>query len=158
MKNKIYLSLALLAAVMFTYNSNAWAQHEVFASGADIKWVDAPPSLPAGTKIAVLEGNPKMEGPFTMRVKFASGVRIAPHWHPGVEHVTVISGTFYLGMGEKFDETSAAKINAGGFSFMQPKTAHFAWFDEETVLQVHGMGPWGITYINPDDDPSNKVK
>ncbi|MGH2575572.1 MAG: cupin domain-containing protein, partial [Ignavibacteria bacterium] len=90
------------------------------------------------------------------RIKAPAGFKIAPHWHPGVEHVTVISGTFYLGHGEKFDEMMGTALTAGSLAIMQPKTAHFAFAKEETVVQLHGLGPWEIVYVNPEDDPANK--
>jgi len=124
---------------------------------AELQWVDAPPSTPPGAKIAVLEGDPKKPGPFTLRFKLPADYKVPPHWHPGVEHVTVLSGTIYVGMGTTFDPAKGQALSAGSFSVMQPKTPHFAWTKEETILQLHGMGPWGITYINPADDPSKKV-
>ena len=69
----------------------------------DVKWVDAPPSIPPGAKAAILDGDPKKEGVFTMRLKLPAGYKLPPHWHPGDERVTVISGCFELGLGEKFD-------------------------------------------------------
>jgi quercetin dioxygenase-like cupin family protein len=118
--------------------------------------VEGPASLPKGARVAMLEGNPTQEGPFTMRLQLPAGFKIPPHWHPAVEHVTVISGTFNLGMGEKFDTSSGRALTAGAFAFMQPGMRHFAWTNEETVIQVHGIGPWKITYLNSGDDPRNK--
>jgi quercetin dioxygenase-like cupin family protein len=123
---------------------------------SDIKWIDGPASLPKGAKVALLEGNPTQEGPFTMRLQLPDGFKIPPHSHPAVEHVTVISGTFNLGMGEKFDTSSGRALSAGSFAFMPPGMKHFAWATGETVLQVHGIGPWKINYVNPADDPRNK--
>jgi quercetin dioxygenase-like cupin family protein len=127
-----------------------------FFSVADIKWVDGPASLPPGAKVAMLEGNPTQEGPFTMRLQLPDGFSIQPHWHPAVEHVTVISGTFNLGMGEKFDKSAGRALSAGSFAFMPPGMRHFAWAKGETVIQVHGMGPWKINYVNSADDPRTK--
>jgi quercetin dioxygenase-like cupin family protein len=121
-----------------------------------MKWVDGPASLPAGAKVAMLEGNPAQEGPFTMRLQLPDGFQIQPHWHPAVEHVTVISGTFNLGTGEKFDKSAGRALGAGSFAFMPSGMRHYAWATGETVLQVHGMGPWKINYVNPPDDPRNK--
>jgi quercetin dioxygenase-like cupin family protein len=103
-----------------------------------------------------LEGNPAQEGPFTMRLQVPDGYSIPPHWHPAVEHVTVISGTFNLGTGEKFDKSQTRALPAGSFAFMQPGMRHFAWAKGETVIQVHGMGPWKLNYVNAADDPRNK--
>ncbi|HYE66691.1 MAG TPA: cupin domain-containing protein [Pyrinomonadaceae bacterium] len=131
------------------------ADHGFFTPG-DIKWVDAPPSLPPGAKVALLEGDPTQAGPFTMRLRVPAGYKIAPHWHPQVEHLTVISGTFHLGMGEKFDQSAGRAMTAGTFGFMPPEMRHFAWATEETIVQLHGIGPWKIIYVNPSDDPRNK--
>jgi len=131
------------------------AEHRYF-NPAEIKWVDAPPSLPKGAKVAVLEGDLSSPGPFTMRVKAPAGFKIPPHWHPGIEHVTVISGSFFMGLGDTWDESKAHELTPGSFSYMAAGTRHFAWTKKETVLQVHGVGPWGITYVNPSDDPRNQ--
>jgi len=108
--------------------------------------------------VTVLEGNPGEPGIFTIRLKFPDGYRIAPHWHPAVERVTVITGTFHFGMGETFDQSKATTFPAGSFVFMAPKMAHFAWAEGETLVQLTGEGPWGITYLNPADDPRQMKK
>ena len=123
-----------------------------------VKWTDGPASLPPGAKLAVLEGDPGKEGFFTMRLWLPDGFKVAPHWHPKVEHVTVISGTFNLGMGEKFDQTGAREMLAGTFGFWAAGMKHFAWAKGDTVIQLHGIGPWTITYVNPSDDPRNMKK
>lgn len=123
---------------------------------AEIQWKAGPGSLPAGAKFAVLEGDPAKEGFFTMRLWFPDGYRIPPHWHPKVEHVTVISGTFHLGMGEKFDETATKEMPAGTFGYWPAEMRHFARAEGDTVVQLHGIGPWSITYVNPADDPRMK--
>ena len=127
-------------------------------SPSEIKWVDGPASLPAGAKFALLEGDPSKEGPFTMRLWLPDGFRIPPHWHPKVERVTVISGTFNLGMGEKFDQNATRAMPAGTFGFWKEGMRHFAWAKGETILQLHGIGPWTVTYVNPEDDPRNQKK
>ncbi|MFY9551693.1 MAG: cupin domain-containing protein [Thermoanaerobaculia bacterium] len=129
--------------------------HVVFAPG-DIKWSDAPPILPAGAKIAVLEGDPSKAGPLTMRLKFPAGYKIAPHWHPGIERVTVVSGTFNLGLGDKFDDSKGNAMPAGSFGFLAPRMHHFAWTKGETEIQVHTIAPWKLVYVDPADDPSKK--
>ena len=118
-----------------------------------LHWGPGPPSLPAGAEVAMLEGNPFKPGPFTFRARMPDGYRIPAHWHPGVEHVTVMSGMFHLGMGEKFDENAGQAYAPGSFAWMAPHMKHYAWVTGETVIQLHGMGPWGITYVNPADDP-----
>ncbi|MFN2511473.1 MAG: cupin domain-containing protein [Pyrinomonadaceae bacterium] len=120
---------------------------------AETKWKDGPASLPAGSKFAVLEGDPAKEGFFTMRLWLPDGFKIPAHWHPKVEHVTVISGTFNVGMGDKFDQAATRAMLAGAFGFWPADMKHFAWAKGDTVLQLHGTGPWMITYVNPADDP-----
>jgi anti-sigma factor ChrR (cupin superfamily) len=121
----------------------------------DLKWVDSP-SLP-GAKVAVLEGPMNEEKPFTIRIKAPAGFKVMPHTHPGIEHVTVISGKFAMGMGEKWDDKALHALGPGDVMIMQPKTAHFATAQTATELQLHGMGPWKVDYINPDDDPMKKA-
>ena len=132
-------------------NSGLYAPNE-------IKWQDGPKSLPAGAKIAVLEGDPNKEGPFVMRLRFPDGYRVPPHTHTKTERVTVISGTLNLIMGEKLDRNQARKLPAGSFGYWAANMKHYAWFDTETVLQLHGIGPWTIHYLNPADDPRKKAK
>jgi quercetin dioxygenase-like cupin family protein len=121
-----------------------------------VVWKDGPPSLPAGAKVAVLEGDPAKPGYFAMRLKFPDGYRVMPHTHPNVERVTIIQGTLHLGMGGTFDESAAHTLPAGSYSFMPPGMKHYAWAEGETVLQLATMGPWQINYLNPSDDPRKK--
>jgi hypothetical protein len=125
---------------------------------ADIQWKDGPASLAAGAKVAVLEGDPTKEGFFTMRLWFPDGFKVLPHWHPRVEHVTVIKGALNIGMGEKFDQTVTREMSEGTFGFWSPGMRHFAWAKGDTIIQLHGIGPWMITYVNPADDPRNMKK
>jgi quercetin dioxygenase-like cupin family protein len=103
--------------------------------------------------IAALEGDPGKEGPFVFRIKLPDGYRIPPHSHPKMERVTVISGTFNIGMGDKFDEKAGQSMPAGTFGHWPAGMQHFVWAKGETVIQLHGVGPWVINYVNPDDDP-----
>ena len=122
------------------------------------EWKDGPPSLPRGAKIAVLEGDPSKEGPFVFRVKAPDGYRIPPHIHPKTERVTVISGTFNIGMGDKFDASKTKPMAAGTYGYWETGMTHFVWTKGETVIQFHGTGPWKIEYVNPGDDPRNQTK
>ena len=121
----------------------------------DLQWQDAA-GLPPGTKVAVIEGPMNEAVPFTVRIKFPAGAKVPPHWHPAIEHVTVISGVFKAGLGDKLDESKTRALPVGSIAIMQPKTTHFGMFNEETILQVHGIGPWQIDYVNPADDPRKK--
>jgi quercetin dioxygenase-like cupin family protein len=131
--------------------------HAVIVLPDEVAWTPAPPSLPAGAKASVLEGDPKVEGPFAMRLSFPDGYRIPPHFHPAAERVTVIKGEFRLGMGDKFDESALKSLPAGSYVSMKPGTRHFAQADGNTVVQVNGVGPWKLTYVNPADDPRKQT-
>lgn len=131
------------------------ADHKLLAP-TDVKWGAGPASLPPGAEASILYGDPSKEGLFAMRLKFPKGYRIAPHTHPKPEIVTVISGTFKLGMGEAADLNKAKAIPAGGFIALPPGHAHYAAADEETIVQLNSTGPWAVTYINPNDDPRKK--
>jgi quercetin dioxygenase-like cupin family protein len=123
---------------------------------SNLKWQDGPPSLPPGAKFVVLEGDPSKAGPFIFRVKLPDGYKVPPHTHPKRERMTVLSGTLYLGVGETFDSGQGKELPAGTYGTWPAGMKHFAWVKGETVLQVHGEGPWIITYVNPADDPRNK--
>jgi hypothetical protein len=147
-------ALVLLASLAATFAGAEPASHSMIAPG-DLKWADVA-SLPAGAKVAVIEGPLNEAAPFVFRLKLPANYRIPAHWHPTIEHVTVISGTFYMGMGDAFDVGQVMALPAGGAAIMQPRTNHFAMTRDEVVVQVHGVGPWGITYVNPADDPRRK--
>jgi len=129
----------------------------VYAPG-QVKWSEAPPFLPPGAKVARLEGDPGKEGPFVMRVKMPDGYRIPPHTHPKPERVTVLSGTFHVGMGDRFDPTKGKAMPAGSFGTWPAGMKHFVWAEGETVIQLHGVGPWTLAYVNPEDDPRKSGK
>ena len=123
-----------------------------------IEWKDGPAALPPGAKMAVLEGDPTKEGPFVVRFQFPDGYHVAPHTHPKTERVTVISGVLHLATGEALDRNSAKGLPAGSFGFWPAGMKHTAWSEGETVIQLHGIGPWQINYVNPADDPRNAKK
>lgn len=149
----------LLAAATLVWigvpEGRAQSGAHMMVTPGDLKWADIG-SLPPGAKIAVIQGPMNEAGPVTFRLRFPAGYRIPAHFHPGIEHVTVISGTFHMGTGDKLDPAKTHALSAGSIAIMQPKTQHFAWTQDETVVQVHGTGPWGVTYVNPDDDPRKK--
>lgn len=125
---------------------------------ADTKWVDGPPSLPKGAKMAVLEGDPAKAGPFVFRIKAPDGYRVPPHTHPKVERITVLQGQFNVGMGETFDEKATQPMPTGAYGYWPAGMTHFVWCKGETILQFHGEGPWTINYVNPADDPRNATR
>lgn len=145
------------AAVLAFAAPLSWAQasHPMMGDPDKLNWA-AVPSLPKGAQLAVIEGPMNEAVPFTVRLKFPANYRIPPHWHPAVERVTVLSGTFNMGAGDSFDNSKTQALNAGAIAIMPAQSRHFAWTASETVVQLHGTGPWGITYVNPADDPRTK--
>lgn len=131
------------------------ASEHVMLRPDEVKWTDAK-ALPPGAQMAVMEGDPSKPGPFTIRFKAPAGYKVPPHWHPADEHVTVISGRILMGMGEQVDESKTHELPVGGFSVMPAGLRHFVLIKEDSVVQVHGTGPWGISYVNPADDPRGK--
>ncbi len=149
------LPLAFLFGQASTEDTHT--QHQLY-SPSEIQWKEGPPSLPAGAKFALLEGDPAKAGPFVMRLRLPDGYHIPPHTHPKTERVTVVSGTFHLAMGEQFERSKAHQLTAGAYGFWPAGMKHAAWAEGETILQVHGVGPWTINYLNPADDPRNAKK
>ena len=148
------LPFALLIESVGTRDS--WAKtgplEPIYVSPADVVWKDAPSAGP-GAKIVVLEGDMAKAEPFTARISVPAGLEIAPHTHPTTERVTIISGTLHLGHGAKLDRSKTMAFPAGSFIVMPPGMPMFAFCEEETVIQLNGVGPWGIFYLNPEDDP-----
>jgi quercetin dioxygenase-like cupin family protein len=124
-----------------------------------IKWGLAPPSLPPGSQVAVLAGDPGQKGAsFVIRAKLPDGYKVPPHWHPGDENVTVLKGVLLVGRGDTFDVAKTEELPAGSFMRMPKGMRHFAAAKGETILQVHGIGPFEVNYVNPADDPRAKGK
>jgi quercetin dioxygenase-like cupin family protein len=150
MKTATFAALFLLAAVAIADDS----QEGITLNAPDkLVWKDGPASLPKGAQIAVLEGDPGKVGPFAFRVKVPDGYQIPPHTHPKMERVTVIQGTFNIGMGRTFDRTKTQAMTVGGYGYWEPDHPHFVWVKGETIAQFHGEGPWSIFYVNAKDDP-----
>ena len=148
----VVFSAVALTCFGATTPSLAAETHKLFTP-SDVQWGPAPPVLPPGAQAAVLYGDPFKEGLFALRLKLPKGYNIPPHTHPVQEVVTVISGTFHLGMGKTADPSKAQTLPAGSFFSLDPETPHFASAEEETVVQITTNGPWGLTYVNPADDP-----
>lgn len=156
----IFMTFALVAASLAAEKGHKKAiANEIFLTPDKMKWGPGPDALPAGAELAVLEGNPAMHGPYTMRLKVPANYKIPPHWHASPEHITVISGKFNVAKGAKEDAAvKGTELPQGSFFLLAPKSAHYAWASEETVLQFHGRGPWTINYVNPADDPRKAKK
>ena len=150
------LGATALAASLSVLPAQAAGEH-ILLSPDNIQWGPAPDVLPKGAEAAVLYGDPANEGQFALRIKLPSGYHVPPHSHPVDENVTVISGTFKLGMGETADQSAAQAFPAGSFFSLPPGTNHFVYTDEETVIQINTMGPWGLVYVNPEDDPRKRM-
>jgi quercetin dioxygenase-like cupin family protein len=148
---------ALLLAFLSSMSAGGLAQappatpHHAVVAPADVKWKPLRP----GAEIAVVSGDPDKAGsPFVIRFRYHGKARIPPHWHPVDEHLTVLSGTLRLGMGERGDESAATPLGAGAYAFMPAKMPHYGWTGDDAVIQVHGIGPFAINYVNPADDPA----
>jgi hypothetical protein len=160
MKRNVYLALLLggllgTAGLVFTIGAHPAASEKNAFTPAEIPYGPAPVFVAPGAQLAVLEGNPgATSGDYTIRLKMPAGYRIAPHWHPQRENVTVISGTFKFGMGDRFDESTMGTFPAGSFAYLDPNMHHYAMASGEVVVQVHGTAPLQFNYVNPADDPS----
>ncbi|MFN2421817.1 MAG: cupin domain-containing protein [Gemmatimonadota bacterium] len=161
MKHVTILTMAALLSVTAAARAQEMAGgHEehtapdhLAIAAEEIQWSPAPPALPAGAEIAVLEGDPAKEGPFTIRLRLPAGYKVAPHRHHGIEHLTILSGRAGIGLGETWDGEIIRYAGPGGFFVMQPGVAHFAMIEEDSIVQVHSTGPWVLEYVNPADDP-----
>jgi hypothetical protein len=149
------LALGMLLASATGAASQTKTPDHLMIAPTDLKWADIP-SLPPGAKVAVIEGPTNEAVPYTIRLTFPANYKIPAHWHPNIEHVTVLSGTINMGIGDKLDEKKSMALPVGNMAIMQPKVHHFLWTKEGALVQVHGVGPAGITYINPADDPRKK--
>ena len=157
MKRSLICMLAFVVAGGLAAAQDAKAPAHVALAPAEVKWGPAPPIFEKGAEFAVLAGDPSQSGIFVVRLKLPAGYKVAPHWHPTDEHVTVVSGSFAVGMGEKFDKATMKTLPAGGYALMPADMRHFAMATTATVVQVHGQGPFALTYVNPADDPSKRA-
>lgn len=127
-------------------------------NASQVEWGPAPNFVPEGAELAVLSGDPSKDGLYVIRLKMPAGYKIAAHNHPTTEMVTVISGDFHLGMGDKLDEEKSVLLTTGGYAEAPAHMNHYAWLSTPTIVQVHGQGPFAITYVNPADDPRSKAQ
>lgn len=124
-------------------------------SAGVVTWAPGRASLPKGTQLAMLVGDPGQPGPFVLRVKLPPGSIVAPHWRATAENLTVLSEHVFHAMGDKLDKSQGKELEAGGFVYLPGKTNHSVWTTtSEAVVQVTGTGPFGVNYVNPADDPS----
>lgn len=152
---KIPFLVSVVGAILLAMLQTSLAQNAFTPD--QVKWGPAPPFIPAGAQLAVLEGNPTAgSGDYTIRLKMPDGYKIPPHTHPLRENVTVVSGTLVVGMGDKWDDSKLMKFKAGSFAYLDPSMHHYAGASGETVVQIHGQSPVKFNYINPADDPSMK--
>jgi hypothetical protein len=152
---KLPFLLALVSALAFVTTIPLQAQNAFTPD--QVKWGPAPPIVPTGAQLAVLEGDPMASsGDYTVRFKMPDGYKIAPHTHPTRENVTVISGTLKVGMGDTYDETKMMSFGTGSFAYLDPSMHHYAGAKGETIIQIHGQAPVQFNWINPADDPTMK--
>jgi quercetin dioxygenase-like cupin family protein len=151
------LATALLAAACLSgaeeQQPTAASSEPAFLNASELKWGAAPPDLPKGGQIVVLHGDPGKPGPFTLRFKMPDGYKIAPHWHTQDEQLTILSGTLLLHMGDSLD-SPAHELQVGSYHFLPGKMHHAAESRGETIVQLHGTGPFDIHYLNPADNPN----
>ena len=138
-------------------DAKATPQVPVMVTPDDVKWVDAPPKFPPGMKMAVLSGDSTKAEMFALRLKAPANYKIPPHFHSTTEHITIVSGTMHVAIGDTFDAAKCKALPAGSYGVIPAKTHHFAYIKEETVMQVSGMGPFDLNWVNPADDPTLKT-
>lgn len=151
-KNRVVYVCALLAGVT-AFGTRVYSQektetaapHKIVRFG-DLKWTP----IMKGCELAPVSGDPNAEGtPFVLRIRCADGAKVPPHWHPTDENLTVLKGTFLVGMGETFDETKLSPMNVANFTTVPKEMRHFAMCKGETIVQVHGAGPFKVNWVNP---------
>ena len=158
MRKLILWAPALFAVVIGVATSqDAQSPTHIMTTSSEVKWGDPPPVFEKGASFAVVAGDPGKPGIYVVRLKMPAGYKIAPHWHPTDEHVTVISGQFALGMGDKIDEASAKSLPAGSYALLPAKMHHYALAKSDAIVQVHGSGPFALTYVNAADDPTKRA-
>ena len=158
--SQCYVFVPLMCATLWVTGASGRAlaqEHHVVVPVDKVQWNPAPPILPPGAQLAVLEGNPGAKGPIVMRLKFPANYVVPPHWHSMPERITVISGTFNVGDGDAVDRKASQPLTAGGFLSLPAKMHHYAWVKEPTIVQINLEGPFDLFYVNPADDPQKKA-
>jgi quercetin dioxygenase-like cupin family protein len=142
------------AAISLAAPSAVMAEAPGFVLSQDkLEWREGPPELPPGAEVAMLFGNPAQGGPFILRLRAAKGYKVGPHKHSGMETLTVLSGSLRYGEGNKVDPLVEQTLSTGGFAAAPAEMVHWVSFNDNTVVQITGVGPWNITYLDPRDDP-----
>lgn len=154
MKNSLRWGGLVLGLFLATTLEGVQAQDKMrsethgIVSAAELKWTP----IISGWELAVVSGNPDTEGaPFTIRFRGQDGAKVPAHWHPTDENITVLKGAFLVGMGEKYDEKELKTMNVGSFSTMPKEMRHFARAKGETIIQAHGIGPFKVNWVNPEE-------
>ena len=147
--------LSFAAAVLLGAATQVQAAdpHHTVVAGDAVKWGPAPPSLPPGAQASPLLGSPAKEGPFVLRLKFPAGFVIPPHRHTKDEFVTVIAGRVAISSGEKVDRASLKSLPPASFIHLPAGMPHYLWAEAESIVQVNGVGPFDVVYVDPKDDP-----
>jgi len=152
---KKLLLLASVVVLLAGISGSAPAEEMgLMVAPGQMTWGPAPPVFQPGAEMAVVQGNPGQEGDYVVRLRMPDGYKIMPHWHPTAENVTVISGTLHLAMGERFDPSTGEALEPGSYASLPPRMAHYAWTEGAVEVQIHGKGPFALTYVNPADDPT----
>ena len=145
--SSVTLGVVFIAAVAFGQSAHAVVPAD------KVQWGPAPAILPAGAELAVLEGNPAQKGALVLRLRMPANYKIPAHWHSMDERVTVLSGTFNVGMGDKLSPQGSQALTPGGFVSLPAKMHHFAWASAPTVVQINLDGPFDLFYVDPNDTP-----
>jgi anti-sigma factor ChrR (cupin superfamily) len=144
------LGLAVIATGVSGQDKKESADAHKIVHFSDLKWTP----IMKGCELAPVAGDPSAEGtPFVLRIRCADGAKIPAHWHPTDENVTVLKGTFLVGMGEAFDEAKLLPMNVGNFTTVPKEMRHFALCKGEVIVQVHGAGPFKVNWVNPSEVP-----
>jgi hypothetical protein len=158
MKNALVLSAVLVGLAGVAPAAGTAESHHLVVAHDQLAWGPMPPQFPAGAELAVVQGDPGGDGFYVVRARMPKGYRIMPHWHPGTENVTVISGKLHIAAGDAFDDKAGDVLGAGGYASLPALMHHFAWAEEATEIQIHGIGPLAIFYVDPKDDPTGMQK
>ena len=152
----VMLAAGLLTVPVTWADSHSKAPGFISVEASKLKWSDAP-SVGPGAKISIIEGDLKAAAPFTFRLNLPPNSKIGVHTHPTFERVTILSGTLYFATGDKFDSPKAKAYKPGDAFMVPPGMPMYAYTKNgETILQIHGTGPWGISFHDPADDPTKK--